>query len=504
MSSDSNPARHATDTGPGDQSGLTGESGDLPTDVFRKHGHELIEWMAAYLDDPSIYPVLSRSHPGDTIASLPASAPARPEDMADILADFQRLILPGITHWNHPSFFAYFAISSSIPGILGEMLAATLDTNAMLWKSSPSATELELVVLDWLREALGLKAKWFGVINDTASISTMLALAAAREAADPTIRERGMTGRDDVPVLRVYCSEHAHSSVDKGAITLGFGRENVVHIPADDDFRMRPDLLNTAIAEDRKRGYRPVAVVATIGTTSTTSIDPVPAIADICEREGTWLHVDGAYGGSAGIVPELRHYLDGVDRADSLVVNPHKWLFTPMDCSVFWVKDQALLKRAFSLVPEYLVTAETGQVVDLMDYGVQLGRRFRALKLWMVIRSFGTDGLAARIREHVRIAQEFAEWVRTAPDWEIMAPHPLSLVCFRYAPSRLDQAQLDGLNQNIMEQVNASGGAFLSHTRLHGKLVLRLAIGNIRTEQKHVAHVWDLLRDAAGILRTSR
>ena len=416
--------------------------------------------------------------------------------MTDILADFERVIMPGITHWNSPSFFAYFAISASIPGILGEMLAAALDTNAMLWKSSPSATELEMVVLDWLRQALGLKTPWFGVINDTASISTMLALVAARESARPDIRENGTSGRDDVPIMRVYCSEHAHSSVDKGAITIGFGRENVVHIPVDESFRMRPEALASAIADDRKRGFLPIAVVATIGTTSTTSIDPVPAIADICEREGVWLHVDGAYGGSAGIVPELRHYLDGADRADSMVVNPHKWLFTPVDCSVLWVKDRALLKRAFSLVPEYLVTAETGEVVDLMDYGVQLGRRFRALKLWMVIRSFGTDGLAARIREHVRIAQELATRIDAEPDWEIMAPHPFSLVCFRYAPKGLDEAQLNALNQKTMDTVNASGEAFLSHTKLHGKFVIRLAIGNIRTEQKHVVRAWELLRSA--------
>lgn len=474
------------------------ETGDLSTEVFRKHGHELIEWIAEYLDDPSKYPVLSQSRPGDTLAALPKSAPAKGEDMTRILADFERVIMPGITHWNNPSFFAYFAISASIPGILGEMLAAALDTNAMLWKSSPSATELEMVVLDWLRQALGIETPWFGVINDTASISTMLALVAAREQANLGVREKGLAGRDDVPILRVYCSEQSHSSVDKGAITVGFGHENVVHIPTDDEFRMRPEALASAIAEDRKRGFLPVAVVATIGTTSTTSIDPVPAIADICEREGIWLHVDGAYGGSAGIVPELRHYLDGADRADSMVVNPHKWLFTPVDCSVLWVKDRALLKRAFSLVPEYLVTAESGDVIDLMDYGVQLGRRFRALKLWMVIRSFGTDGLAARIREHVRIAQDFASWIEAEPDWEIMAPHPFSLICFRYAPRGRGEAELTALNQKIMDTVNASGEAFLSHTKLRGRFVLRLAVGNIRTEEKHVARVWELLREASG------
>ncbi len=473
------------------------QTGDLPIGDFRKHGHELIEWIASYLDDPARYPVLSRSKPGDTIAALPKSAPATGEDMSVILADFERVILPGITHWNNPSFFAYFAISASIPGILGEMLAAAMDTNAMLWKSSPSATELEMVVLDWLRQALGFEAPWFGVINDTASISTMLALTAARERLDLDIREKGLAGRDGVPILRVYCSEQAHSSVDKGAITLGFGHENVVHIPTDDAFRMRPEALATAIADDRKRGFLPTAVIATIGTTSTTSIDPVPAIADICERENVWLHADGAYGGSIGVCPEFRHYLAGADRADSMVVNPHKWLFTPMDCSVLWVKDRALLKRAFSLVPEYLVTSEADDVVNLMDYGVQLGRRFRSLKLWMVMRSFGTEGLAARIREHVSLAQEFGGWVEAEPGWEIMAPHPFSLVCFRYAPEGLDEAQINALNQRIMDDVNATGEAFLSHTKLRGKFVLRLAIGNIRTEHKHVQKTWQLLQEAA-------
>ena len=500
----SNPADQPFETrerpelaGQSGQSGESGETGDLSVESFREHGHELIEWIARYLENPSAYPVLSQARPGDTIAALPKSAPVVGEPMSQILADFERVIMPGITHWNHPSFFAYFAISASIPGILGELLAAALDTNAMLWKSSPSATELEVVVLDWLRQALGLPSSWFGVINDTASISTMLALVAAREAANIDVREKGLSGRDDVPILRVYCSDQAHSSVDKGAITVGFGYENVVHIPTDEDFRMRPDALAQAIADDRRRGSKPIAVVATIGTTSTTSIDPVPAIADICEREGVWLHVDGAYGGSAGIVPELRHYLAGADRADSMVVNPHKWLFTPVDCSVLWVKDRALLKRAFSLVPEYLVTAQTGEVVDLMDYGVQLGRRFRSLKLWMVMRSFGTDGLASRIRDHVRLAQEFAAWVAAEPGWEVMAPHPFSLVCFRYAPQGWDEAQTNALNQKIMDEVNATGEVFLSHTKLRGKFVLRLAIGNIRTDETHVRRAWELLRQAS-------
>jgi aromatic-L-amino-acid decarboxylase len=323
----------------------------------------------------------------------------------------------------------------------------------------------------------------------------MLALAAARERAGLDVRKRGLAGRDDLAPLRVYCSEQAHSSIDKGAITLGFGQENIVHIGVDDQFRMRPELLADAIRADRARGFLPIAVVATVGTTSTTSVDPVPAIADICERERVWLHVDGAYGGTVGLVPELRHYLDGVDLADSLVVNPHKWIFTPADCSAFWVKEPSVLKRAFSLVPEYLVTAEQDEVVNLMDYGVQLGRRFRSLKLWMVLRAYGTEGLASRIREHVRIAQEFAGWVERDPDWKIMAPHPFSLVCFRYAPNGVTNEEADAANQKILDAVNASGEAFLSHTKLNGRFTLRLAIGNIRTSREHVKLAWDELNE---------
>jgi aromatic-L-amino-acid decarboxylase len=430
--------------------------------------------------------------------ALPESPPARGESLADVLADVERVLLPGVTHWNHPGFFAYFAISSSAPGILGELLAAALDVNAMLWKASPAATELEQVALDWLRQLMGLGPGWFGVINDTASISTMLALAAAREAKPALgIRERGMAGRADLPTLRVYCSEHTHSSIDKAAITLGIGHANVVKVGTDAAFRMRPDLLERAIAEDRARGMLPLAVVATVGTTSTTSIDPVGEIAELCRAEDVWLHVDGAYGGLAAVVPELQDVLDGVHLADSLVVNPHKWLFTPVDCSALYVRDPAVLKRAFSLVPEYLVTREQDEVVNLMDYGVQLGRRFRALKLWMVMRAFGAEGLAERIRFHVALAQELAGWVRDEPGWEVMAPHPLSLVCFRCAPPGTSDEQRDALNESIMHAVNASGEAFLSHTRLHGRYVLRLAIGNIRTERRHVARAWALLRGAA-------
>jgi aromatic-L-amino-acid decarboxylase len=473
-------------------------TGDLPPDALVTEGRAILDWIAAYLREPERYPVLARVRPGDILRSLPPSPPQHAESLETIVRDFETRILPGITHWNHPGFFAYFSISASVPGILAELLIAALNVNGMLWKTSPAATELEQLAMDWLRQLLGLQSGWFGIINDTASISTMLALAAARDAKpELQIRERGMAGRTDLPVLRVYTSTQAHSSVDKAALALGIGLDNVVHVETDEQFRMRADLLANAVDADRARGFLPIACVATVGTTSTTSIDPVRAVAEICAREQLWLHVDASYGGAAAVVPEMRGVLDGVDRADSLVVNPHKWLFTPIDCSAFFTRRPDVLRRAFSLVPEYLVTREQGDVENLMDYGVQLGRRFRALKLWMVIRAFGADGLAERIRTHCRLAHQFARWVDTDPDWELMAPVPFSLVCFRYAPAGMADAERNRQNERILHAVNATGDVFLSHTKLDGRFTLRLAIGNIRTEQRHVELAWRRLREAA-------
>ena len=476
----------------------TGKTGDLSRADLIAQGGAILEWIATYLEHPERYSVLSSVHPGDIRAMLPASPPAGAENLESILADFQTKIIPGITHWNHPAFFGYFATSSSVPGILAEMLVAALDVKAMLWKTSPAATELEQVATDWLRQMLGLRDGWFGITTDTASISSMLALAAARESRpELEIRARGMAGRPDLPRLRVYASQHAHSSVDKAALALGIGLDNVVKIGDDAEFRMRPEALATAITEDRARGYLPLACVATVGTTSTSSIDPVPLIAEICRREDVWLHVDGAYGGTLAIVPEFRHVLDGIEGADSLVVNPHKWLFTPFDCSAFFIKRPEVLKRAFSLVPEYLVTREQDDVVNYMDYGVQLGRRFRALKLWMVIRAFGTDGLADRLRRHCALAKTFADWVETSGHWELMAPVPFALVCFRYAPAGMSESAIDMLNETIMHAVNEDGKVFLSHTKLRGRFTLRVSIGNIRTEERHVRLAWNTLQAAA-------
>jgi len=477
--------------------GSVSDFGDLPVSELLTHGQAALEWIARYLDHPERVSVLSRAVPGEIREMLPPSPPVHGEPLGDILRDFEQHIVPGITHWNHPGFFGYFATSSSVPGILGEMLVAALDVKAMLWRTSPAATELEQVTTDWLRQMLGLPGGWFGFLNDTASISSMLALAAAREAKpELDIRARGMAGRADLPRLRVYASIHAHSSIDKAALALGLGLDNVVHIDVDDEFRMRPDALAAAIADDSAQGFLPLACVATVGTTSVTSIDPVPAIAEICRRESIWLHVDGAYGGIAAVVPEMRNVLAGVEHADSLVVNPHKWLFTPFDCSAFFTTKPDVLERAFSLVHEYLVTPERESVVDFMNYGVQLGRRFRALKLWMVIRGFGTSGLAARIRAHCALAREFADWVKAETEWEVVAPIPFSLVCFRYAPSGVHEEVLNEMNARILTHVNASGEVFLSHTKLDGRYVLRLAVGNIRTEERHVRRAWELLRES--------
>ncbi|MCU0635559.1 MAG: pyridoxal-dependent decarboxylase [Gemmatimonadaceae bacterium] len=483
------------------------DHGDLDPALLRTHGVQLLDWLATYLspgpDGAERFPVLARVRPGEIRAALPSTPPMHAESLDAILADVERVLIPGTTHWNHPGFFAYFAISSSVPGILGELLAAGLDTNQMLWRTAPAATELEEVTLDWLRQLVGLRTQWFGQIVDTASVAVMHALACAREAAGFDVRERGLAGRSDVPTLRVYCSAHTHSSVDKAMIALGLGHANLVKIPVDGAFRVRVDALRAAIAADRAAGMRPIAIVGTVGTTSTTSVDPIAALADVASESGCWLHVDAAYGGSAAVVPELRYLLDGTDRADSLVINPHKWLFTPVDCTAFYVRDRALLKRAFSLVADYLVTPEQDAATNYMDYGVQLGRRNRALKLWMVLRAFGAEGLAERIRAHCDLARDFAGMVHYAGDWEVCAPVPLALVCFRYAPDGVDEGTRDRWNLDIMARVNAEGRSYLSHTMLDGRVVLRLAVGNIRTERRHVEQCWVSLRAAAAVVHAA-
>jgi len=489
------------------QTNLAPPLGDMNKEEFRRFGHELIDWIADYFDKIEELPVLASIEPGDLKSQLPSSPPQQGEPMEKIIADIDRLVVPALTHWCHPSFFAYFATSTSGPGILGELLTAAFDNKAMLWRTSPASTELEEVALDWLRQMMGLDPGMTGIIYDTASVSSMHAIAAAREGVERRIREEGMSGRPDLPLLRVYVSEHAHSSIEKGIITLGLGQRGMRKIPTDSEFRMDAKALAAAIEEDKRAGYIPFCIVATIGTTSTTSIDPISEIIPIGEEHAMWLHVDAAYAGSAAVVPELRYILDGCERADSLVVNPHKWLFTPFDLSVLYTRHMDLLRRAFSLVPEYLRTPEQEKVRSGSDYGIQLGRRFRALKLWMVIRYFGHEGLAARIREHCRLAKLFASWVEESADWELLAPTPLALICFRACPKREGETEevrakrLDVLNEAIMHGANATGKALFSHTKLNDKLTLRLSIGNIRTTEAHVRQVWELINEQLQLLR---
>jgi aromatic-L-amino-acid decarboxylase len=452
-------------------------------------------WIDRYLAHSRDYPVLSKVAPGAVTAALPKEAPERGEPFAALLADFESVILPGITHWNSPRFFAYFATSAAPPGITAEALAAALDVKAMLWRTSPAATELEEVVMRWLARLIGLPGTFTGIIYDTASIGGFTALAAARESLELDIRERGMTARD-LPALRVYITDETHSHIEKACIALGIGRENVVRVQTDETLRMRPDDLAQRIDADVAAGMRPMAIVATVGTTSTTSRDPVEAIAAIARERKIWLHVDAAYAGAAAIMPEFREILAGVEHVDSVVVNPHKWLFVPMDCSALFVRDPELLRRAFSIVPEYVLQHhDASSGTNFMEYGLQLGRRFRALKLWFVLRYYGAEGLREHLRRHIALAQEFAAWVEAEPGWEIAAPHPFSVACFRYAPSDLDESAMETLNAKILERVNATGQIFLGHTKIRGRYALRLAIGNLGTTRDDVALAWQLLRE---------
>jgi aromatic-L-amino-acid/L-tryptophan decarboxylase len=467
--------------------------GDMRADDFRRFGREVVDWIADYFERIDDFPVLSQMEPGWLKNSLPDGPPESGEDFSDVLADVDRLILPAVTHWNHPNFHGLFSTSTSSVGIFGEMLAAAFDMKAMLWRTSPASTELEDVTLDWLRQMMGLPQHFEGIIYDTASVSTMHAIAAARERAHWSIRDDGMSGRTDIPLLCVYTSEHVHSSIDKSVITLGLGLRSLRKINVNERFEMIPHRLAETIEEDIEAGHVPICVIPTIGTTSTTSIDPVNAIADVCEKFGIWMHVDAAYSGPAAIVPEVRELFNGWGRADSIVVNPHKWLFTPFDLSVLYCRDLDVLKQAFSLVPEYLKTSDESTVKNGMDYGIQLGRRFRALKLWFVIRYFGRDGIIARLSEHMRLARLFASWVEASENWEMLAPVPFALVCFRATPKHA--SELDELTERLMNRINTSGEAYLSHTKLDGKFTLRLSVGSIRVEERHLVKIWELLNE---------
>ena len=469
---------------------------DMSPEEFKSTGYKLIDWIADYFENLETKPVLPSINPGDIKKQLPSAPPVNPEKMDDIIADIDKVIMPGMTHWNHPDFMAYFNSTSSSAGVLAELLSAAFNVNGMLWRTSPSSAELERVTLDWLKQMVGIPQDFWGIIYDTASVSSLHAVAAAREQVPGlNIRERGMAGRADIPPLRLYCSEHAHSSIDKAAITLGVGTKGVRKIPADKNFRMIPEELEKAIKEDKQNGWLPFCCVATVGTTSTTSIDPVRKIGEICGRENIWLHIDAAYGGTAAIIPEMKYILDGIELADSIVVNPHKWMFTPIDISAFYTKKPKVLKRAFSLVAEYLKTNDDSEAENLMDYGIQLGRRFRSLKLWFVIRYFGVDGIVNILREHLRLAKLFAEWIQAHPKFEKMAQVNFGVVCFRFHPPEINsEDELNELNERLMNNINDTGKLFISHTKIEGKFIIRLSVSGLRTEEKNVKNAWILIR----------
>jgi aromatic-L-amino-acid decarboxylase len=463
---------------------------DMSLDEFKKYGHELIDFIVDYLEHIENKPVLAQIQPGDIKSKLPKIPPGKGEQIEKIIEDVNKIIMPGMTHWNHPNFMAYFNSTASSPAILGDFLSSAFNINGMIWKTAPASTELEEVVLDWFRQMLQLPSKFFGIIYDLASVSSMHAIAAAREQA------KTANSNFDITRLRLYCSEHAHSSIEKGVITLGLPLSAVVKIKSDDQFRMITSELEEAINEDLKNNLQPFCVVATVGTTSTTSIDPVDRITHVARKYNLWLHIDAAHAGSAAIVPEVRSILSGVEDSDSMVVNPHKWLFVPIDLSVLFTSKPEVIKKAFSIVPEYLKTDEESSVINYMDYGIQLGRKFRSLKLWFLFRYFGVEGLQNIIREHLRLGELFADFIDRHANFERLAPTPLSTVCFRAIPYKgMSEEKLNEFNKNLMDEINNSGKLFLSHTKLNGKFTIRITIGGIRTEEKHVINAWNLIQE---------
>jgi aromatic-L-amino-acid decarboxylase len=491
----------------------TASLGDLPDEEFRRLLHEVADWIADYRAGIEGRRVVPEQEPGAISAALPGAPPEAAEPMGEILRDFDRVIMPGIVHWGHPNFLGYFATTTTAPGILGEMLAAALNVSAMTWQTSPAATELEMVVLDWMRQMLGLPEEFQGVVYDTASVAVLHALAAAREELGLDVRHEGLAGRAALPALTLYASDQAHSSLEKAAITLGVGEANVRRVASDGEYRMDVGALRRAVEEDVRAGRRPLAVVATVGTTSATSVDPVEEIAGVCREYSVWLHADAAYGGAMALLEEGRHLMRGVELADSVVFNPHKWLYVPLDFSALYVRRPEALRRVFSLVPEYLrgdAERAGGEAPNYMDYGIQLGRRFRGLKAWFVIRAFGREGLAARVRESCRLARLVAGWVEADARFELLAPVLMGVVCFRArvlpdgAEGSISDADLDELNERLLARVNATGAAYLTHTRLHGRLALRIAVGNVLTRERHLTQAWELVRLQLSALLSSK
>ena len=466
-------------------------------DDFRRHAHQLADWMADYFRDVGTLPVTPGVEPGEVVRQIIATPPEHAEPFDAMMRDFREVIMPGVTHWNHPGWFAYFPANNSPPSVLAEMLTATLGAQCMSWATSPAATELEQAMMDWLRQMLALPADFVGVIQDTASTATLVALLSARERATGHLSGvRGLPGT--AGTLTVYASTEAHSSVDKGVKLAGYGLDQLRKIAVDAAYAMRPEELERAMAADVDAGLTPACVVATVGTTSSTAIDPLPAIAAICRRHRAWFHVDAAYAGAAAIVPELRPLFGGMEQADSFVFNPHKWLLVNFDCSAYFVRDREALLRTFQVSPEYLRTEQDPAVVNFRDWGIQLGRRFRALKLWFVIRSYGVEGLRSLIRKHIALAHELSGWIGETPDFELMAPVPFGLVCFRYHPEGFADSELNDLNRQLLARVNATRRVHLTHTQLNGRYVIRMAVGQRTTEREHVAEAWGLIKEAAG------
>jgi aromatic-L-amino-acid decarboxylase len=468
----------------------------MDTDEFRRHAHAFVDWMADYLEMVESYPVKAQVAPGDIARQLPDAPPDNGEPMEAIFRDFREVIVPGMTHWQHPGFFAYFPANSSPPSVLAEMLTATLGAQCMIWQTSPAAAELEGRVMEWLRRMIGLPAGFTGVIQDTASTATLCAILTARERASGF--RTNETGLNDAGVFTAYCSRETHSSVEKDVKIAGLGRENLRMIPTDDRFAMVPEALEAAIESDRAAGRTPMCVVATLGTTGASGFDSLAAIGDICRRQGVWLHVDAAWAGTALILPEQRWMIEGIEHADSFVFNPHKWMMTNFDCSAYFVRDVGDLLRTFEILPEYLKTAEGDRVDNYRDWGIPLGRRFRALKLWFVIRSYGLAGLRAIVRGHIEMAKALAREMADEDDFEILAPPTLSLFCFRYHPPAVTEpAELDRLNENLLERLNAGGSLYLTHTRVGDVYAIRFCIGQTGTAQRHVDAAWRRIRDTA-------
>ena len=468
--------------------------GDTSPEEFRRQLHELADWIADFRHDIGSLRVAPNDKPGAILAALPAEPPEEGEAFEKILRDIDRIIVPGMVHWSHPMFLGYFGWTTTAPGILGEIITAPLNVNAMTWRTCPAATELETLVVDWIRQWMDLPQEFGGIVYDTASVGVMHALAVAREEAAPSTRKRGLVGAG-APMFRIYASEQAHSSAEKAAIALGLGEENVQRVPTDARFRMDPSALCEMIARDVHDNFKPLAVIATVGTTSTASVDPVPEIAKICRENKMWLHIDGAYGAGFAILPENKSLTNGWSEADSIVVNPHKSLFVPLDFSVLYVRDVERLRRVFTLVPEYLRGDTVEAQKNYMDYGIQLGRRFRALKAWLIFRSFGREGMAARLRECVRLANLFAEWIKSDDRFELAAPVSMGVVCFRLVGD--DERKIDQLNGEIVEKINASGRAYLTQTKLRGRTVMRIGLGNVLTTEDHLRKAWEMICETA-------